>query len=226
MDLNKMVNDTMQQLAEEGFVQERVTHHLKKTIDDVVEDCLKSWSTFGKNLKEQVTEQMKFNLDKLDIPSYNQVVLNLIQAELDRNIHEVGAASIKEQLEKLLGTAKEQYKLSELVKDMVEEDDKLNELDYDEYKEVTVIVENKYGTTYVYMDPEADVSWYRCKYQITLDDDKTVRNVEIGDKKFDTKVIMGGLYGLDAELFRMWTRKAELVIDDYETEFRNPEYED
>jgi hypothetical protein len=226
MDLNKIVNDTMQELSESGYVQERVTHHLKKTIDDVVEDCLRSYSNFGKELKEQVKEQMQFNLDRLDIPSYNQVILNVIGEELDKAIHQQGATEMKEQLQQLLGTAKDQYKLSDLVLDMVKDDDKLNELDYDEYKEVTVIVDKKYSSVYIYMDPEEDKDWYRCKYQVTMDEDGTVRHAEIGEKKFDNKVIMGGLYGLDKTLFQMWTRKAKLIIDDYETSFSNPEYRD
>jgi hypothetical protein len=224
MDFNKMVNDTMQNLSETGYVQERIEHHLKKTIDDVVEDCLKSWSTFGKELKEQVKEQMQFNLERLDIPSYNQVILNVIGEELDKAVHQQGAAAMKEQLQKLLGTAKDQYKLSDLVEAMVKDDDKINELDYDEYKEITVIVEKKYSSVYIYMDPEEDKEWYHCQYQITMDEDGTVRYVEIGEKKFDNKVIMGGLFGLDKMLFQMWTRKAKLIIDNYETSFSNPEY--
>lgn len=227
MDLNKIVNDTMQRLTEEGYVQERVEHHLKKTIDKVLDDTIDRWSKFGKALKEQVQEQMQFNLDKLNIPSYNHVIMNTIKDELERNIHNEGAAAIQAQIQEILGTAKTEYKLSDLVEAMVKQDiDDLDDLGYEEYKEVTVIVEKKYGTTYIYMDPEEDKTWHYCKYKIALNKDNTVWYVEIGDKKFDNKVIMGGLYGLDADLFKMWTRKATIVIDDYETSFTNPEYED
>jgi hypothetical protein len=228
MDLNKMVNDTMKELSDSGYVQERVEHHLKQTIDKVLDDTIDSWSNFGKELKKQVQEQMQFNLDKLDLPSYNHVIMNVIKGEIERNIHEEGAASIQKQLQEILGTAEEEYKLSKLIKEMVEQDceDNLEDLGYEEYHEITVIVEDKYGSKYVYLDPsEDDVTWYQCKYQITLDDDGTVRRVEIGDKSFDNKVIMGGLYGFDATLFKMWTRKAKVVIDSYDTQFGNPEYE-
>lgn len=227
MDLNKMVNDTMQQLSESGYVQERVEHHLKQTIDNVLNDAIDSWSSFGKQLKEQVKEQMQFNLDKLDLPSYNHLILNTLKTELERNLTEEGSQKMVKQIQELLGTDDSEFKLSDLVKEMVKQDiEDLDDLGYEESKEVTVKVEHKYSSIYIYMDPEEDQDWYHCKYRIWLNEDYTVQTIEINDKTFDNKVIMGGLWGLDATLFKMYTRKAKVIIDDYETSFSNPEYED
>lgn len=225
MDLNLIVNNTMAELQKDGYVEKIVKNQLEETIQDIIKDSFRSWSDFGKELKQQVQEQMQFNLDKLDIPSYNQVILNVIKSELERSVHEEGAKRIQENIQEILGTSKEEYKLSELIKEIVEQDCELNELEYDDYKEITVIVEDKYGSKYIYIDPEEDKTWYSCKYQLVLDDDMTVRRAEIGEKSFDNKVIMGGLFGADATIFKMWTRKAKLIIDDYETSFTNPEYD-
>ncbi|MDQ0091644.1 hypothetical protein J2T12_005084 [Paenibacillus anaericanus] len=224
MDLNLMVNNSLANLKEEGYVEKIVKKQLEETISDIVRDSFRSYSEFGKGLKEAVNNQLQINLDKLDIPSYNQVVLNVIKGELERSVHEEGAKLIQEQIQELLGTGKQEYTLSELIKEMVEDDLKLDELDYEDYKEITVHVEQKYGNTYVYFDPEEDKSWHECKYMIALNEDGTVWRSEISDKKFDNRVIMGGLYGLEATMFKMWTRKAKLIIDKYETEFSNPEY--
>lgn len=225
MDINAIMNNTMVKLGEEGYVEKVIEKHLKKTIDDIIEDSLRSWSDFGKQLKEQVKEQMQFNLDRLDIPSYNQVILNVIKGELDRSIHEEGAKQIQEQIQELLGTSKEEYKLSELIKQMVEDELELEKLDYDEIEKITVLVETRYGSTYIYLDPAEDVSWHQCKFMIALNEDGTVWRAEVKGKQFDNTVIMGGLYGVEAEIFKMWTRKAKFIIDKYETEFSNPEYE-
>ncbi|WP_078379140.1 hypothetical protein [Sutcliffiella halmapala] len=226
MDLNLIVNNTLSELKQDGYVEKIVKKQIEETIQDIVKDSFKSWSDFGKGLKQQVQDQMKFNLDRLDIPSYNQVILNVIKTELEKAVHEEGVKRIQESIQEILGTSEEEYNLSKLIMEIVKDDCELNELSYDEYQEITVIVEDKYGSKYVYIDPEADKDWYACKYQITLDkEDSTVRRVEIGDKSFENKVIMGGLYGADATLFKMWTRKAKLVIDRYETSFTNPEYD-
>ncbi|OMC83339.1 hypothetical protein [Viridibacillus sp. FSL H8-0123] len=226
MDLNLIVNNTLSDLNKEGYVEKIVKAQLEKTLKNIVEDSFRSYGDFGKTLKEEIKNQMDINLKQLDIPSYNQVILNTIKAELERSVHEEGAQKIQEQIQELLGTSKEDYKLSELIKEMVEDEVELNELDYESIKEITVIVEKKFSSsTYVYLDPESDVDWYRCKYKITLDEDGTVSRAEVGETSFDNKVIMGGMYGLNATLFKIWTRGSKLIIDNYETEFSNPEYD-
>lgn len=225
MDLNVIINNTLSELKEEGYVEKIVKKKLEKTIEDIIEDSLRSWSDFGKELKQQVQAQMQFSLERLDIPSYNQVILNVIKGELERSVHEEGAKRIQESIQEILGTSKKEYKLSELIKEIVEDDCELNELSYEEYQKITVIIENRYGNTYIYIDPEEDKDWFQCKYKIVLNGDGIVWRAEIGDKSFDNKVIMGGLYGADATIFKMWTRKAKLTIDKYETSFYNPEYD-
>ncbi|OJT57631.1 hypothetical protein [Bacillus licheniformis] len=225
MDLNLIINNTLTELKDQGYVEKIVRKQLEETIQDIIKDSFKSWSDFGKELKQQVQDQIQFNLDSLDIPSYNQVILNIIKDELERSVHEEGARRIQESIRDILGTAKEEYKLSELINEIVEQDCELNELHYDDYKEITVIVENKYGGKYIYIDPEEDQDWYRCKYRLTLDNDLTITRAEINDRAFDNKTIMGGLYGADATIFKMWTRKSKLIIDNYQTSFTNPEYE-
>lgn len=225
MDLNLIINDTLTELKDQGYVEKIVRKQLEETIQDIIKDSFKSWSDFGKELKQQVQDQIQFNLESLDIPSYNQVIVNIIRDELERSVHEEGGRRIQESVRDILGTAKEEYKLSELINEIVEYDCELNELNYDDYKDITVIVENKYGGKYIYIDPEGDQDWYRCKYRLTLDDDLTITRAEIGDKTFDNKTIMGGLCGADATIFKMWTRKSKLIIDNYQTSFANPEYE-
>ncbi|WNF36443.1 hypothetical protein RJD24_18775 [Bacillaceae bacterium IKA-2] len=225
MDLNLIVNDTLSELKKEGYVEKIAKEHLKSTINDIVKDSLRSYSDFGKGLKEQVQNKMQFNLENLDIPSYNQVVMNIIKSELEHSIHEEGAKRIQESIQKILGTSKEEYKLSDLIKEIVEDDCELNELSYEEFQEITVVIENKYNNIYIYIDAEEDKSWHECKYKVVLNEDGTVWRAEIGAKSFDNKVIMGGLYGADATIFKMWTRKAKLIVDRYETSFANPEYD-
>lgn len=225
MDLNVMINDTLTKMKEEGYVEKVVKTQLESTIEGIMSDALRKYSDFGKELEKQVEEQLQVNLKNLDLPSYNQIILNTVNEELERSIHDVGVKKMQENLQKLLGTSEEEYKLSNLIKKMVDEELELHELDYEAFEEITVHVETRYGTTYISFDPEEDVSEYRCKYRIALDETGTVIRVEIADTSFDNKVIMGGLYGLNAILFKMWTRKSKLIIDSYETEFSNPEYE-
>ncbi|MED1659524.1 hypothetical protein [Bacillus licheniformis] len=112
MDLNLIINDTLTELKDQGYVEKIVRKQLEETIQDIIKDSFKSWSDFGKELKQQVQDQIQFNLESLDIPSYNQVIVNIIRDELERSVHEEGGRRIQESIRDILGTAKEEYKLS------------------------------------------------------------------------------------------------------------------
>lgn len=240
MDLNVMINDQLTKLKEEGYVEEIVKKQLKSTIESVINDALRSYSDFGRNLEKQVEKHLQINLERLDIPSYNQLILETIKDHLNAVVHEQGVNRMKEQLDGLLLTSKEEYKLSELMEELVREIEDLNELGYEEIHEMSLHIEDSYGSTHVYFDAESDRDKYDCKYRIWVDSrkDNEVISIKIREenrysrsskefKEFDTKTIMGGFYGLEETLFKMYARKAKLIIDEdaVELEVTNPEYD-
>ncbi|WP_411501415.1 hypothetical protein [Bacillus thuringiensis] len=240
MDLNLMINDSLEKLKSERYVENIVKKQLEETIKDVVSRSLESYSDFGKALKEQVKEQLQINLSELDIPSYNHFIVTTIQEHFNAVLHEQGVNRMKEQLDELLLQSKEEYKLSELMKELVKEIEDLNEIGYDEYHEMSMHIEPGYFT-YIYFDAESEKDKYDCKYEICVNKESNVvehikireRNrysmgaKEFKEKAFDTRTIMGGFYGMEQTLFKMYARKAKLVIDEdaVELEVTNPEYD-
>lgn len=226
MDMNAIINSKLAELHTEGYLEKIIKKQLEDTIKDIVEDSLRSWSDFGKGLKEVVKNQLQVNLEQLDLPSYNHVILEVIKTEVEKSVHDVGVAKMTEQLQELLGTKKEFINFSELLKEMVEDECKLNELDYEEVQEITVHADpDRSVLTFIYFDPEPGKSNYRCKYRLVLDKEGCINSIQISDKAFDQKTIMGGLHGLEATLFKLYTHGTKVVMDDYETDFSNPEYE-
>ncbi|MGG1659532.1 hypothetical protein [Brevibacillus sp. NRS-1366] len=237
MDLNLIINESLSKLKEEGFLEKVVKSHLEKTIESVINDTLRSYSDFGKSLSKQVEELLQINLKNLDIPSYNQLILATIKDHLNAVVHDQGVSRMKEQLDKLLLTSKDDYKLSELIKELAEEVDDLGDLGYEETHEMTLIIDREWSWLIrIYFDSESNKEKYDCKYNINVDA-KTgqVDTVRIRDdsyrskkdfKEFDTRAIMGGFYGLEETLFKIYARKANLIIDekDCELELSNPEY--
>jgi len=177
-------------------------------------------------------------LDSLDLPSYNHLIIKTIQGHLDAVLHEQGVNRMKEQLDELLLTSKDEYKLSELIKELSEEIDDRDELGFEESHKMTLIIDNEHRyTTWIYFDANSDVSMYGCKYRIDVDaktgqvgsirlkEDQYASNKEF--KEFDTRTIMGGFYGLEKTLFKMYARKSKLVIDEdvCNLEISNPQYD-
>ncbi|WOA61025.1 hypothetical protein [Bacillus mycoides] len=239
MDLNLMINDSLAKLKDEGYVEKIVKAQLEETIKNVIDRSLRSYSDFGEMLEKQVKEHLQINLSELDIPSYNHFIVATIQDHFNAVLHEQGVNRMKEQLDELLLHSKEEYKLSEIMKDLVEEIEDLDEMGCEDYHEMSMHVENSYGSTYVYFDAESDKDRYDCKYEIRVDKkSNVVEHIKIREnrrhyrdtkefKEFDAKTIMGGFYGLEQTLFKMYARKAKLIIDEdaVELEVTNPEYD-
>ena len=238
MDLNVMIDDSLSQLKEEGYVEKVVRNQLQKTIESVIADTLREYGDFGKALKTRVDDLLQINLDNLDLPSYNHLIVKTIQGHLDAVLHEQGVNRMKEQLDELLLTSKDEYKLSELIKELSEEIDDLDELGFEETHKMTLIIDNESRyTTWIYFDANSNVPKYDCKYRIDVD----AKTGQVGSirfkenqysgnkafKEFDTRTIMGGFYGLEKTLFKMYARKSKLVIDEdaCELEISNPQYD-
>lgn len=237
MDLNKMVMNSLEKMESEGKVQEIVDKHVSKTIESIVDDTFGSWSDFSKNLKKQVEEKLRVNFEELDLASYNTFIMKVVKEKLDDHIANEGVRKINESIDSLMNSAKTEYKLSELVKEMAKEVD-TDELGYEEYHEMTMIIDDTFNLSKIIaLDPESNKREYDCKYRFWVDN-KTgkVSNIQIqedscrtsrGVHEFDARAIMRGLSGLEETLFKMYANGSKLIVDeDYcELEIYNPEYD-
>ncbi len=236
MDLNKMVMDSLAKMESEGKVQQIVEKHVESTVNDVVKDLFGNWSDFSKELKNTAQAELQINFNELNLASYNHLILNAIKDKLDDEITNQGVAQIKNQIEGLLSDAKREYKLSDLIKELTKEIDDLDELGYDEYHEMSLHVDDPYGSYWIAMDARNDINEYSCKYRLHVSKEGKVYSVKIDEQEysrnrssddFEVKAVMKGLHGLEETLFKLYTSGAKLIIDEEkcELEVTNPEYD-
>ena len=238
MDLNEMVMSSLTKMQSEGKVQEIVEKHVESTVESIVKDLFGSWSDFSKGLKEEAQNSLAVNFKELNLPSYNHMILETIKEKLNNSIQAAGVESIASEIEGLLSNPKREYKLSELVKELAKEIEDADELEYEEYREMTLHIDDERPTSakFIYMDAKEDVSEYQCKYRLFLSREGVLLSVEVEDKEswkeksysdFDAKTVMSGLSGLEETLFKIYTSGAKIVIDEAacETTVGNPEYE-
>lgn len=213
MDLNKLVNQGLADIETEGFVKQAVNKHLKKTIESIIGDMFCSYSTFGKKLKAEITSQLNVNLEELKLAGYNTMLLNTVKEKLDEAIHIQGTEKIKELLDELLNDVKPEYRLSELIEEMK---GKANEYgDYNDREISFHINPDRNILTFIYFDEEPDKEKHQCKYHIWVNSDTgVIAGVEIRDRKFDNRVIMGGLRGFEETLFKLYAASPKLIIDE------------
>lgn len=235
MDLNKMVVESLAKLESEGKVQAIVEKHVESTVEDVVKDLFGNWSDFSKSLKETAKEALQINFNDLNLSSYNHLILQSIKDKLDDEVTNQGVAKIKDQIEGLLSDTKREYKLSELVKELTEEIEDLDKLGYEDYHEMTLHVDDSYGSHWIGLDSKSDVSEYSCKYRFLVNSAGRICTVTIQEDDFrgkrsitdfDVKAVTKGLGGLGETLFKIYTSGALVIIDEgnCEIEVYNPEY--
>jgi hypothetical protein len=224
IDLNKVINQSMTKIEEEGFVEKVVKKRLEETVSSIVDDLFRSYSDFGKDLKNEVSQQLNINLKELNLAGYNTMVLNAVKEKLDEAIHIQGTEKIKETLDELLSDVKKEYTLSELIDEMK---NKANE--YGEYngQEISFHIDPRRDIlTFIDFDEEPNKDKYQCKYKIWVNSETgIIAGAEIRDRKFDNRVIMGGLRGFEETLFKIYTTGPKLIIDEHkvDVEYGDPE---
>ncbi|EAF0330872.1 hypothetical protein V8L68_000510 [Listeria monocytogenes] len=236
MDFNKMVNDSLVKMEKDGEVQKLIDKHVASTVDTVVKDLFGMWSDFSKELKNTAKEALQINFKNLDLASYNHMILQAIKDKLDDEIKNNGVMQIKGQIESLLNNPKREYRLSELIDELAEEIEGLENLEHEECREMSLYVDSLFHSHFVHMDSEENAGVHGCKYALHISESGELYSVRINGQEyngesivnnFGAKEVMNGLHGLTETLFKIYTSKAKIIIDESncKLERTNPEYE-
>lgn len=213
MDLNKMMNDALAQMKEGNFVEGVVRKRLEKTITEIVDDVFRGYGDFGKKLKEYIEENLNINFNKLGLEGYNGLVLAAVKEQLDKTITVQGIGKIKETMDEMLKEIKEEYTLSEIIEKLKGESSKEEyEFSYDEKVELK-IEDGGSGYKRIYLDEEEKDYKHDCDYQIAINKEGKPYSIKLKGNEINTKKIMGGLYGLEELLFKIYASGAKIVLD-------------
>ena len=219
IDLNKIVNDALVELEKERFVETAVKKRLEKTIEEIIDDTFRRWGTFGENLKSYIDKNLNVNIENLGIEGYNTLALKAIQEELDKVITTQGIEKIKDTTREILSDIKSEYTLSEIIEALKEENLK-EEYEFDEEDTIAIIIEgDEDGYKHIYLSLEEPksiygrVSKHSYDYQIAINRLGKPYSIKLKNNEIDTKKILGGLYGLDRLLFKIFSSGAKIILD-------------
>ncbi|MDM0533204.1 hypothetical protein QTH05_06845 [Clostridium perfringens] len=209
IDLNKIVNETLVNLEEEKFVEKVVKERLEKTITGIVDDVFREYGDFGKSLKDYIENNLNVNLERLGLEGYNTLALAAIKEQLDQTITVQGIEKLKKSTEEMLSDVKKSYNLSELI-ETLKNKSTIEEREYDD--KITLFIEKDGSFTHIYMDDEEKDHKYDCDYQININRDKPY-SIKLKGDEINTKKILGGFYGLDRLLFKIYSTGANIELD-------------
>ena len=214
--MEKLINEKIKELTESGKLDEIVTKEATKFIQSIINDVLTSYGEVGKAFKEKVQSAILGNLTKLDFVQYSKSLTDLIEAELNKSVVEIGIAPAREMIQSFIGDLeKKEWKLSEIIEQYKEQEVIPDE--HGESGEIAFVHEvSDYGTVFISFDKEGGkkIRRFECKYRLMIDA-KTKKLYSPSIDGMPTHPIkkMGGLYGFDLFLFKLYAMQCTIECD-------------
>jgi len=209
-NIKNIIIKCVNKMETDGKIEEIITNQLTKTFKGIIEDIYSSYGKLHKELKIELTKVLKIDLANTTLPDYKSNLLKIIQSCLEKNLSNVSMEKFEKDVNLLLTSdAPKEIKISELIEKFIDNIDK-----DDSYGEISFHHEtSKYKSRYIYFDEDPDKTKYQCTYKLWYDDNGKIHNIEIDGKDFNKKLILGGLYGFDALLFKMYSISTKIIDD-------------
>jgi len=216
--MQSLILDSFQRLETDGTLAAIVDKQVQETMKRVVSDSLSSYSPFGKALEARIKDQAQVDFTSLDLPSYTNLMLQIIEKEYRDSAMEAGLEKVALRVRELFGTEKPStVKLSDLIKLMREEH---HGEEWEEHK-MTLHVDDRDHIVFIKMDAEENVEPYKCEYSLVVYRDKetkvcTIHGVEVksSQKKVGTGLCLGAnRRNLETLLVNAYMRGCAIEID-------------
>ena len=219
MDIKELIKNSIQNMDIEKIITEKAQEVIKETLESIISDTFKSWSDFGKELKNKVSTELKINLEEIKLDEYNQIIISLLEQSLKEN--STDNLYFKEKIDKLIKEiaetdVKREYKLSEIID--------LYKSEYDEEAQ-----ENRYEEMYLKVEENSlsDLIWIfinKCEvdneYGSDIQFGYNTRTNKIISLNIESKIISdrsiyrNRLYGTDKLLYQMFLLGSKIIIDE------------
>jgi hypothetical protein len=220
MDIQVVVQDQLNKIITEGKLDAIVKAKIEKTVEDIVQDMVRSYSDFGKGLKEEISKAFKVDFGKISAVDYNHIVVSVVKEQLDKKLLESVKEPIANEIEEYLGPLeKKEWKLSEIIEKFKQEEIE----DKSDGGEITLHVEkSNYGSTHISFDKEGGKRRHDCEYEMSIDS-KTGKPYSFGTgqyRKHRGDLRVESLHGaFDKFFFRLYAQQVTIIIDECETEY-------
>lgn len=229
IQLNEVFLNTLTKLQDSGELEKIVEKRAIKMMEEVVDDHMRSYSDFGKSLKEHVGKALAFDMSRLNLEQYNHMVLKIVQRQLDHGLYARGEKQITDTMSKLLEVPPEEMKLSELIEDFIEHSIDKSEVPNYETGEITFHCEEEdftylKGYYKVAFDTEKNKDIHDCEYKFSIDDKGFIYGLSLermwsrksGDQ--EKRLFVGDLSGFEKKIFSLMTAKVKIIRDEDEVE--------
>jgi|SRR6478735_4053318 len=220
MDIEVIVQDQLNKIITEGKLEAIVRAKVEKTLEEIIQDMVRSYSDFGKGLKEEITKAFKVDFGKISAVDYNHIVVSIIKEELDKNMVQFVKEPISEVLSNYLGPIeKKEWRLSEIIEKFKQEEIE----DKSDGGEISLFVEvSNYGSTHISFDKEEGKERYNCEYRMSINSKTGIPySFSVGEYSLHRGDLRkASLHGaFDGFFFRLYAQQVKIIIDECDTEY-------
>lgn len=101
-ELNDLIVARMNVMTESGAIQQLIDKQLEDSVKDILRDSLRSYSDFGKAIKEKLSESLAGAVEKVTFPEYNKFVSDAVVECMSSHMGAEVVVGIQEQLKEIL----------------------------------------------------------------------------------------------------------------------------
>ena len=226
--LKEAVAAAFDKVVASGAIEEAINKSIASAVNSAINEQLRDYSDFGKALKAKVATLVEINLDEIDIPSYRQLVGDIVK----KRVGAVMSAEFTEKLDKdiaeLLAPAPAEITLENLLEEFkASKKDAHNAYELSGNRFTLIIERNERLDGYmdVYLDEEPQKEKYSCDIHFRIKDAGEVWGLKLNGDDLKNKIFVGPMFNFEKRLFQMYTAKTRLIIeadadaDDFDTEF-------
>ncbi len=218
--MQELINAKIKELTENGKLDEIVTKEAINFIQNTVKNVLGSYGDVSKLFENKLKEQIMNKIETLDLVEYSKTLSDLIEAELNKSIVSIGLDPIKEMINKFTGSLeKKEWRVSEIIQKFIEEEVITNS-EGNEGEIAFISEESDYGTVYISFDKDNSLKHrYQQKYRMMIDyKTKKLYSPSVDGIGIHPITEMGGLYGFDLFLFKLYAMGCTIECDIREVE--------
>jgi len=228
MNIQDQVQAALNNVVTSGKIEEIISKRIEKTIEDILDDSLKSYSDFGKQVKEVINNSLQIDLSQINTLGYQQIVVDIVNQKLKEATLEHISKPIENVLSQVIAPfEKRTYKLSEIIAKYKESE--WDSSDNDEIEISFHVEKSSYNSIYIGFDKEENKDRYSCEYQMSLDEkDGVMWMFEIrGFRPKNGDLRASSIHGtFDNFIFNLYASQCPIEIDENSVETYWSRYDD
>ncbi|MBX4920952.1 hypothetical protein HJA76_14755 [Rhizobium bangladeshense] len=200
--------------------EENVRAMIEKKIDEAVkgaiDDAFRSYGSVYKQIQTAVGEALSIG-DKIDVPAYGVMVMNLLREKLDSSVSEILRGKIAAEMDDLLRIAPKEIKFSEIINSMVEH---AKEYEGKGWGKIAVFVEESDYSERCYhvgIDPDGDQrKRYDCDTQFYVDAQGKISSLTVNRRDVSKVIGIAPYWAYQKMIFSAYACGSKLIMDELE----------